>query len=202
MGRAAQVVLAVIAAFVLVVVASFTGLFGGDDGAGAVSTDSSGSDAHIVPEMRRMGLGVADEVAQDGAVGLQPYDSLGKGRDVDEPQEWKVCYQSPNPGSYEVPVTALVGVVMVDEACPAQDHGVGPAMDPEVMPDFVGRPAHLVRTTLGESASIRYRDEDGGGTVSEDDLGDFFVCAQNPAAGAEYNGVPVTVDLNKMPERC
>ena len=201
MAKGRWVRVAVVLAVPVVALAGCGRLFGGDSGAGEISSGGSG-DTHVVQEMRRMGLGVAEEVASDGGVGLQPYDSLGKGRDVDEPREWKVCFQSPEPGSYAVPVTALVGAVQVDEACPAQDAGVGPAINRATMPAFTGRPALLVRTTLGEAASIAYRDVEGDGTVSEDDLADYRVCSQSPAAGEPYNGVPVTVRIGRLPDAC
>jgi hypothetical protein len=172
-------------------------------GGASGGSGSAGGSTGSLPNLVARGLQNAQDVAQQaGFTRLTSHDALGRGRHQVLDRDWKVCFQSPAPGAHAESVTVDLGTVRTSEKCPGADHGVSalhPATD--VMPNLRGKSLSVAAQLLGRDSTVTWRDASG-----KDRLivvgSDWQVCRQKPAAGAAYNGVPVTLSAVKFGERC
>ncbi|MBM7786389.1 hypothetical protein [Tenggerimyces flavus] len=167
----------------------------------APTTSSSRAE---LPDLVGKGLQFAQDTAQAaGFVTLTSHDASGRERLQVSDRNWKVCFQSPPPGSADPKATVDFGVVRLEETCPAKDappSSRAPSA-PAAMPSLVGKSLRVAEEALGANASATVRDASGKDRavlVSTN----WQVCAQDPAPGAAYDGVPVTLDVVKYGENC
>jgi hypothetical protein len=157
-----------------------------------------------LPDLVGKGLQYAQDAAQGaGFFTLRSHDSTGRERLQVSDRNWKVCFQSPPAGPADPQVTVDFGVVKLEETCPAKDAAPSSAAatPPASMPRLVGKSLRAAEEALGASASLDVRDatgKDRAVLVSTN----WQVCAQDPAAGAPYAGVPVTLNVVKYGETC
>lgn len=169
----------------------------------APSASASGSRAAL-PDLVGKGLQYAQDTAQAaGFPLLTSHDASGRERLQVSDRNWKVCFQSPPPGQADPKVTVDFGVVKLEESCPAKDappSSRAPSA-PAAMPKLVGKSLRTSEEALGANASVSVRDASGKDRavlVSTN----WQVCGQEPAPGAPYDGVPVTLDVVKYGENC
>jgi hypothetical protein len=154
-----------------------------------------------LPNVQGKGLAWAkNEVDKSGFNSLQTYDSLGRDRRWRDDKDWMVCFESPAPGARAKDVDVKLGVVKIEERCPAADQGVYTPATGE-MPDLTNRTAFMASKILGPDASVRFLDREDGDEVTNN-LGDWRICSQSPAAGDRFDGLPVTTLVVKYEEKC
>lgn len=171
---------------------------------GATAANGAGANRlGSLPNLVGRGLQNAQDTAQAaGYYQLTSHDALGRERHQIVDRDWKVCFQTPAPGRVATATTVDLGAVKLAETCPATDQAAttpGPAG--ATMPNLVGKSAAVAESSLGSDASIVLKDATGRGRnvlVPSN----WQVCAQQPAAGAPYNGVPVTLNVAKFTESC
>lgn len=167
------------------------------------SQAGNGSVDTKLPNLVGRGLQYAQDAAQDaGFYLLTSHDALGRGRHQFLDRDWKVCFQSPAPGTVPTATTIDFGAVKLEETCPATDQqGTQPGPVGAVMPDLVGKSAAVAESSLGSNASITFNDATG---AHRNVLvpSNWQICAQDPAAGKPYDGVPVTLTVAKFTESC
>ncbi|RDG35105.1 PASTA domain-containing protein [Streptomyces corynorhini] len=164
-------------------------------GAGATTARSA------LPDLVGKELGPARDAARAaGFRELTSHDALGRGRAILLDRNWKVCSQTPAPGTLPTGTTVDLGAVKTDEECPAEDPGE-PAPTGTTMPDFTGRSVRFARAALGDSAHLDAKDVSGKdrGILLESN---WKVCGQDPKAGTELTGQPVRLDTVKFGEDC
>lgn len=183
---------------------------GGTGGPGTLpSGDPSGSASASpkdpvkeLPDLVGMGLQSAQDAAQAaGFRDLTSHDSLGRGREQIWDRNWKVCFQSPASGRQSTGDEVDLGTVKLEEKCPAKDGKAPPDKAGGKMPDFTGKSVKVARQALDSSTSLTVRD------ASDDDRfvlleSNWQVCTQEPAAGGELDGQPVTLTAVKFTEDC
>jgi hypothetical protein len=155
-----------------------------------------------VPDFVGMGLQAAQDKAQEtGFYGLTSHDSLGRDRMQAFDRNWKVCSQNVKAGTSASTGTTLdFGSVKLDETCPDKEQAAPTAAGGK-MPDFRGGSVKAARAALDSGTSITVND------ASAEDRwvlmeSNWKVCAQNPAAGTELKGQPVTFTAVKFGENC
>ncbi|WP_455359385.1 PASTA domain-containing protein [Streptomyces sp. SYSU K21746] len=173
----------------------------GDKPAAPSVTASPAAETAVLPSLVGKGLQAAQDEAQAaGFYGLTSHDALGRGRLQALDRNWKVCTQTPQPGTHATDVTVDFGAVKLEEACPASDAGE-PEAAGDTMPDLVGKSVKVARQTLPSSTSLSVRD-----STELDRLilveSNWKVCRLSPAAGAKLDGRPVVIDAVKFDEDC
>ncbi|MFF8811700.1 hypothetical protein [Streptomyces pactum] len=162
----------------------------------------SGPETVRLPSFVGMGLQSAQDTAQGlGFHDLTSHDALGRGRNQFLDRNWKVCFQTPRPGSRATDSPIDFGTVKLDESCPAKDAGTGPAQSDGTVPDFTGKSVKVARQALDGSTSLTVTD-----ASAEDRIilveSNWRVCTQRPAAGSALNGRPVALTAVKFGETC
>jgi beta-lactam-binding protein with PASTA domain len=157
--------------------------------------------ASALPDLRTKGLQWAKARGEDaGFSTVNTHDALGRNRGNRDAKSWQVCFQSPTAGNHPRKTPVELGVVRVTETCPTTDQWqIAPATS--TMPDLINRTAFIASKALGDDASIRYVDVASRREISRD-LGDFRVCAQEPAAGEPFDGVPVKAAVVPYDDDC
>lgn len=155
-----------------------------------------------LPDMVGKGLQSAQDEAQAlGFYFLTSHDSLGRGRLQALDRNWKVCSQTPKPGTHTTDVKVDFGTVKLEEQCPEGGDRVEPEAAGGTMPDFVGESVNVAREALDSSTSITVEDASGQGRMVFLES-NWEVCSTDPAAGAELDGQPVTIEAVKFGESC
>lgn len=154
-----------------------------------------------LPNLVGKGLQTAQDTAQEaGFFNLASHDSLGRGRNQVFDRNWKVCSQTPKPGTRSLDSEVDLGAVKLEEDCPAKDQKE-PEKAGSRMPDFVGKSVSAARGALDPSTSITVEDASGDGrfVLLESN---WKVCGQAPRAGAALSGQPVEFTAVKFEESC
>lgn len=156
-----------------------------------------------LPNLVGRGLQNAQDAAQAaGFFALTSHDALGRGRHQILDRDWKVCFQSPTSGAVQTSTTVDFGAVKLQESCPAADQaGAEPGPAGASMPNLVGKSVTVAERSLGSDASISFKDATGAGR-SVIVASNWQICAQDPAPGKSYGGVPVTLTVAKFTESC
>ncbi|MET9642833.1 PASTA domain-containing protein [Streptomyces syringium] len=163
-----------------------------------------GSDTAALPDLVGKGLQSAQDQAQAaGFRRLASHDALGRGRTQAFDRNWKVCSQTPAPGTRPTDTKVDFGAVKLTEDCPAKDGSEerAPAKAKGTMPPFTGKSVKIAREALDSSTSLTVKDASGSGrTVLVES--NWQVCAQDPKAGTKLDGQPVRLDAVKFGEGC
>lgn len=156
-----------------------------------------------LPNLVGRGLQNAQDAAQTaGFLALTSHDALGRGKHQILDRGWKVCFQNPPSGAVPTSSTVDFGAVKLAESCPGSDQAAtepGPAGTS--MPNLVGKSVAVAKRSLGNNASISFKDATGAGRgvlVASN----WKICAQDPAPGKPYGGVSVTLTVTKFTESC
>lgn len=153
-----------------------------------------------LPDLAGKGLQSAQDQAQEaGFSRLTSHDALGRGRLQALDRNWKVCGQSPKPGTHPKRTKIDLATVKLTERCPAKDAELQRTRS--TLLDFRGKSVRAVRQSLDSSASVTVNDL-GGKDRSVVVESNWKVCAQKPAPGSAYAGEPVTLGVVKFGERC
>ena len=89
--------------------------------AGSTTAAPASVSAHTLPDLVGHGLQNAQDTAQAaGFDNLKSHDALGSRHQIWD-RDWKVCTQTPAPGSHDTGATVDFGAVKTDEQCPADD---------------------------------------------------------------------------------
>jgi beta-lactam-binding protein with PASTA domain len=154
-----------------------------------------------LPEMVGKGLQSAQDQAQAaGFNSLTSHDALGRDRMQALDRNWKVCSQTPKPGSYSTKTKVDFGAVKLDEDCPDKDVAEQPKAGAS-MPNFVGKSMKTARGALDSSTSITVVDASGQDRMVLVES-NWQVCSQNPRAGEKLDGQPVSFKVVKFEESC
>jgi hypothetical protein len=144
-----------------------------------------------------IGLQVAQDRAQEaGFRRLTSHDASGRKRVQVFDKDWKVCYQTPSPGSRATDTRVDFGAVKLSERCPGKDSGAA-----VTMPNLKGKSAATAIATLGVETDITWRDGMGADRAVLLPT-NWRICAQKPKPGARYYGVEVTLTVVKNSEKC
>ncbi|MDG9702878.1 hypothetical protein [Streptomyces sp. DH37] len=157
-----------------------------------------------LPDLAGKGLQTAQDTAQEaGFYNLTSHDATGRGRMQISDRGWKVCFQTPAPGEHPVTGKIDFGTVKLEEDCPASDAGAESAKpaDDGKMPNLVGKSVRAAFDTLPSNASIQTTDASGQDRIVLNGA-NWKVCTQTPAAGAAFDGEPVTLRTVKYEETC
>jgi beta-lactam-binding protein with PASTA domain len=147
------------------------------------------------------GLQSAQDQAQAaGFYALTSHDSLGRARNQVLDRQWKVCTQTPKAGQHSADTKVDFGTVKLTEDCPAADQGE-PKEAGATMPDFVGKSVKAARQALDSSTSLTVTDLSGADRMVLMES-NWKVCGQDPKAGVELDGQPVTFTAVKFDETC
>ncbi|MFF0747307.1 hypothetical protein ACFYVL_43695 [Streptomyces sp. NPDC004111] len=154
-----------------------------------------------LPDFVGQGLQSAQDNAQAaGFYLLKSHDALGRGRKQVLDRGWKVCSQTPKPGSHPTSTTVDFGTVKLEESCPAGD-----VAEPEkaegTMPNLVGKSVKVARESLPSNTSLSVEDSSGQGRMILVES-NWTVCTIDPSAGSALNGQPVTIGAVKFKESC
>jgi hypothetical protein len=150
-----------------------------------------------LPDERGKGLKDAvDAVQAAGFTRYSAHDASGRMRVPVLYTDWKVCLQTPPPGTHPISTRVEIGVVKQAESCPATDQGQVTATAGAVMPDLRGRSVRYTHDVLGLTARISYKTLTGATAYVLADS-EWQACAQTPAPGQPYNRVPVTLVVAK-----
>nr|WP_254705928.1 hypothetical protein [Streptomyces vilmorinianum] len=155
-----------------------------------------------LPNFVGKGLQYAQDEAQSlGFYSLRSHDALGRGRNQAFDRNWKICSQTPSPGTHKTDVTIDFGAVKLEETCPRTDMGAEPEAEAGgTMPNFAGKSVKVARAALPSNASITVTD------AAEDRMvlmeSNWRVCTQDPRPGTELNGQPIAITAVKFEESC
>ncbi|MFI6525226.1 PASTA domain-containing protein [Streptomyces uncialis] len=153
-----------------------------------------------LPDLAGKGLQSAQDQAKEaGFSRLTSHDALGRGRLQALDRNWKVCGQSPEPGTHPKRTKIDLATVKLAEKCPAKDGELQRTRS--TLLDFRGKSVRAVRQSLDSSASVTVNDL-GGKDRSVVVESNWKVCTQKPAPGSAYAGEPVTLGVVKFGERC
>lgn len=175
--------------------------------AGVSQSPTTGTtSAASVPDFIGKGLQTAQDDAQAaGFSNLSSHDASGRRRIQILDRDWKVCFQTPAAGSTASSGSRIdFGVVKLDEPCPASDRGAqspSPISEGQAMPDLTGKSLNVAVASLPSSTSITAKDISGRHRLVIIQS-NWKVCSQNPEAGAQFNGQPVTFGVVKFGEPC
>lgn len=165
------------------------------------SEKSEKSEKATLPGFIGKGLQSAQDEAQAASFyTLDSHDALGRGRMQALDRNWKVCSQTPAPGTHPTDTKVDFGTVKLEENCPARD-AEEPAEAGATMPDLKGKSVKVARRALGSSTSITVRDTSGQDRMVLVES-NWKVCHLSPAVGAELDGKPVTIGAVKFDEEC
>lgn len=155
-----------------------------------------------LPDMVGKGLQTAQDEAQAaGFYLLTSHDALGRGRNQILDRGWKVCSQTPAPGTHSTDTKVDFGTVKLEEECPAGGDLGEPEKAGSTMPDFVGKAVKVARQALDSSTSITVTDVSGQDRMVLVES-NWQVCSTDPAAGAKLDGQPVMIEAVKFGESC
>lgn len=155
-----------------------------------------------LPDLVGKGLQSAQDTAQAAGFRiLTSHDALGRERHQILDRDWKVCTQTPAPGTHTTDVTVALGAVKTDEQCPAADSGTGTPKAGALMVDLRGKAVSAARDTLPSDTSLKVQDASGQNRIVIVES-NWQVCSQTPAAGAKLTGQPVTLTVVKFGEKC
>ncbi|MET9347729.1 hypothetical protein [Streptomyces termitum] len=155
-----------------------------------------------LPSFVGMGLQSAQDKAQElGYHYLTSHDALGRGRNQISDRNWKVCSQSPQPGSHPDTTKIDFGTVKLEESCPATDAGGDVKEAGSTMPNFKGKSVKVAREALDSSTSLDVKDASGADRMILVES-NWQVCTQQPAPGTALTGQPVTLRAVKFGEDC
>ncbi|MEW1720451.1 hypothetical protein [Streptomyces sp. NPDC093109] len=171
-------------------------------GTGTGTTDSrpTGATTAVLPDLVGRQLGSArSTVRKAGFPELTSHDALGRGRGQFLDRNWKVCAQTPAPGTLPLGTRIDVGTVKTGEECPAKDPGE-PTSD-GTMPDFTGKSVRFARAAFDKSADLTARDVSGENRAILVES-HWKVCGQDPAPGVRLTGRPIRLDTVKFDEKC
>ncbi|GAA3970534.1 hypothetical protein GCM10022384_22080 [Streptomyces marokkonensis] len=158
--------------------------------------------AATLPDMAGKGLQSAQDEAQAaGFYHLTSHDALGRGRNQVLDRNWKVCSQSPAPGTHATDAKVAFGTVKLEESCPAGGDRAEPEEADSTMPDFVGKSVKVARQALDGSTGITVDDVSGQDRMVLVES-NWQICSTAPAAGAKLDGQPVTIGAVKFGESC
>ncbi|MEU1107284.1 PASTA domain-containing protein [Streptomyces tibetensis] len=172
-----------------------------ESSAPTTSATTEGAKTADLPNLVGKGLQSAQDAAQAaGFYALASHDSLGRGRKQVLDRDWKVCFQTPGPGRRTTDTEVDLGVVKLEETCPDKDQTEPPKAAGK-MPDFKGKSVKVAREALDPSTSITVTDASGQdrNVLVESN---WKVCSQEPSAGAELTGQPVSLKAVKFEESC
>ncbi|MFI1355128.1 hypothetical protein ACH4TV_16385 [Streptomyces sp. NPDC020898] len=165
------------------------------------SDEAAKADTAVLPDLRGKVLQTAQDEAQAaGFRYLTSHDALGRGRVQALDRNWKVCSQAPVAGGQPTDTKVDFGAVKLRETCPAEDADAVPEAG-ATMPDFKGKSVKVAREALDSGTAITVTD------ASPDDRmvlveSNWQVCTQDPAAGSDLDGLPVTITAVKFGETC
>ncbi|WP_404788481.1 hypothetical protein [Streptomyces pristinaespiralis] len=142
-----------------------------------------------------------DEAQAAGFYLLTSHDALGRGRNQILDRGWKVCSQTPAPGTHSTDAKVDFGTVKLEEDCPAGADRKEPEKAGSTMPDFTGKAVKVARQALDSSTSITVKDVSGQDRMVLVES-NWQVCSTDPAAGAKLDGQPVTIEAVKFGESC
>lgn len=155
-----------------------------------------------LPNMVGKGLQSAQDEAQAaGFYHLTSHDALGRGRNQILDQGWKVCAQTPAPGTHATDTKVDFSTVKLEESCPAGGDQAEPEEAGTTMPNFVGKSVKVARQALDGSTSITVDDVSGQDRMVLVES-NWQICSTDPAAGAKLDGQPVTIAAVKFGESC
>lgn len=163
-----------------------------------------GGDKAALPDLVGKGLQSAQDQAQAaGFRRLVSHDALGRGRTQAFDRNWKVCSQTPAPGTAPTDTKVDFGAVKLTEDCPAKGgpEERAPAKAKGTMPTFTGKSVKVAREALDSSTSLTVKDASGSGRMVLVES-NWQVCAQDPKAGTKLDGQPVRLDAVKFGEGC
>ncbi|RSS49341.1 hypothetical protein EF912_23960 [Streptomyces sp. WAC07061] len=174
---------------------------GAPAGSAPASAEASAPAAQgTLPDLVGKGLQAAQDEAQAaGFQRLASHDGLGRGRAQAFDRNWKVCFQSPGPGSASTDARIDFGAVKAEEACPATDPGL-PSAAAGATPDFYRKSVKAARDALPSGVNVTVKDSLQGRTVRLET--NWQVCAQLPKAGNPLNGGPVELNVVQFGETC
>ncbi|MEV6327712.1 hypothetical protein [Streptomyces sp. NPDC051909] len=166
------------------------------------ATPSKKPETGKLPSFVGKGLQSAQDEAQSlGFYGLRSHDALGRDRLQVLDRNWKVCSQTPAPGTHPTDVVIDFGTVKLEETCPKKDVAAQPEAEAGgTMPDFKGKSVNVARAALPDNASITVTDAAQGRMVLMES--NWKVCTQTPAAGTRIDGRPITFKAVKFEESC
>ena len=167
------------------------------------STGAGSAAIGSLPNLVGRGLQNAQDTAQAAGFDvLKSHDALGRGRHQIIDRDWKVCFQSPSAGPVPATSTVDLGAVKLAESCPATDQaGMEPGPAGASMPNLIGKSVAVAEQSLGNNASISFKDATGRDRAVLVPS-NWQICAQDPAPGKPFNGVPVTLTVAKFTESC
>ena len=159
-----------------------------------------------------VGQGEAIALKQLGDAGfhnVDTHDALGRDRSG-KAQQWQVCFQLPAAGPARRSGTHVVlGLVKTDEGCPSPSLGdqglIRPIHLDDPLPDFTqptNWTAYVVKEDLGDDASVRFVEQSHPDRTVTDNLGDWLVCGQTPAAHEPWHGRPLTLAVSRFDDGC
>ncbi|MFI9001907.1 hypothetical protein [Streptomyces sp. NPDC053541] len=168
----------------------------------ATAAPSKKPETGRLPNFVGKGLQFAQDEAQSlGFYGLRSHDALGRDRHQVLDRNWKVCSQTPAPGTHGTDVVIDFGTVKLEEDCPAKDVAAQPETEAGgTMPDFRGKSVNVARSALPDNASITVTDASQDRMVLMES--NWKVCTQTPAPGTRIDGRPVTFEAVKFEETC
>lgn len=167
----------------------------------AQDTDDAPATAEL-PNLVGKGLQAAQDQAQEaGFYQLTSHDATGRGRMQISDRGWEVCFQAPAPGEHPTDTKVDLGVVKLNEDCPADDKGIVEPAEDGKMPDLVGDSVRIAHQTLPSNASITTTDASGQDRIVINGA-NWTVCTQKPAAGTPFDGEPVELTAVKVGETC
>ncbi|MFI8950087.1 hypothetical protein ACIGO6_26610 [Streptomyces sp. NPDC053750] len=175
------------------------------EASGADTVDAAPADTESsarLPSMVGKGLQSAQEEAQGvGFYHLVSHDALGRGRNQILDRNWKVCAQTPTPGTYATDTEVDFSTVKLEESCPASGDQAEPEEAGSTMPDFVGESVKVARQALDGSTSITVNDVSGQDRMVLVES-NWQVCSTDPEAGVALEGQPVRLGAVKFGESC
>lgn len=172
---------------------------GGEDGGGSDAKDTDGSEGEL-PDVVGQGMKSAhDATKKAGFSKITIHDALGRDRAQAVVRNWKICFQEPEAGKHATDTKVDLGAVKTDEECPDQDER--PEAAESAFPDFSGKSLRAARNALDDSTGFRAEDASDENRVILVQS-NWKICSQEPKAGTEVNGQPVTFKAVKFDEKC
>ncbi|MEW2417283.1 PASTA domain-containing protein [Streptomyces sp. NPDC046866] len=169
---------------------------------GPASGKPGGARQAALPNLVGMGLQAAQDAAQAaGFFSLTSHDALGRGRAQVLDRGWKVCSQTPGPGSGVDTATKIdLGAVKLEEECPAREAAPPSAAAGGTMPNVIGTSMKVARQALPGNTGITVKDALQDRMVLQES--NWRVCTQNPPTGTPLTGQPVAFHVVKFEETC
>ncbi|MFE2279690.1 PASTA domain-containing protein [Streptomyces sp. NPDC059454] len=171
-------------------------------GEAAEEPSADAKSSGTLPDMVGKGLQSAQDEAQAAGFHLlTSHDALGRGRNQILDRGWKVCSQTPEPGTHATDTEVDFGTVKLEESCPEGGDQGEPEEAGSTMPDFTGKSVKVARQALDGSTGITVDDVSGQDRMVLVES-NWQVCSTAPAAGERLDGQPVTIGAVKFGESC